>query len=153
MLRTRGSREVLELNDIYSKELPTLQEPGINGEVFIESMNDDELRVTISAEASFLDISDLTKKEFIRKAIVEEYEIIFSNTPDADQIKIEDERQYIDLEPAIVQAFGLLEPFVLLAPGEEKLYEDMTDEEEEQWIIWQKLIIPDSPWKETRWWL
>lgn len=130
MLRTRGAREILPLHDVYIQDTPPFQVP-LSWEVFLESLNEHQVRITINGTVTTEEISDLTGTTFHLPLTITDYVVIYSAHPQDDELLLDGEKQRLDLQPALYHAVMFQRPLTLLAPGEQKDYDQLAQDPDE----------------------
>lgn len=139
LLKTPGSTDTIDFENLYSDIVPGLTEQGISGHIFLQSLNEDEILVEISdISAQIKDTSDISGKEFTREIFCSLYSVKFvrnfSDEQDEtrqvfdEEFPLHEKSETINLEEVLKQAILLQEPITKIAPDEKDDHENDEDD-------------------------
>lgn len=133
MLRTIWSTDTVVFEDKYIHDMDIV-EPGISGEIFLQTLNSTSIQVIVSLQCIVTDISDISGDEYTRDVVVQEYEVLYSLPVDEsttidesydsyqDVYEIDPHHLTINIEDCIVNAIKSQEPIVKIK-NDETLWE------------------------------
>lgn len=133
LLRTIWSTDTIVFEHKFVHNLDTVIEPGISGDIFLQTLNSTSIQVTVNLHCTVTDISDISWNEYTRDVIVENYETLYSLPQEEwvldkiydsypDIYEIDPHHLLIDMEDCIINAIKSQEPIVKIK-NDETLWE------------------------------
>lgn len=133
LLRTVWSTDTVVFENQFVHNFDSVVEPGITGEIFLQTLNNTSIQVTINLTCIVTDISDISWKEYTREVVVEDYETLYSLPQEEwildeiydsyqDIYEIDPHHLIIDMEDCIINAIKSQEPIVKIK-NDETLWE------------------------------
>ncbi len=153
LLQEGGKSDSLDFEGKITWELPNLTKKGIAGTIVLRSLNQDSLYVTLeNITCELEDICDRCWVSYTRTVDVPEYVSRFviseerkkeeQDTTDEEIFVINARDESIDLEPMIVQAIRLQDPFVKhCSVCEKEATNDNDEEDNDEWISGGNIIF------------
>lgn len=145
--------DTIEFEEKTSSDLPHLDKKWISGSILLRSLNQDSLYVSLeNIYCKLQEICDRCWIDYERTINIPEYVCRFvgsekikkeeQETSEEEIFVINSRDETIDVEPMVIQAIKLEDPFVSHCPNCKKELENISDEEEiEEWVIWWGNII------------
>lgn len=153
LLKEWGKVDSIDFENKMTSELPNLNKEGISGSILLRSLNQNSLYVSFeNISCTLEETCDRCWANYKRIIEVPEYISRFvinekikqeeQETSEEEIFVINDRDETIDVEPMIVQAIKLQDPFVNYCPKCEKELEKISDEDEfDEEVVWWGNII------------
>ena len=133
LLRTIWATDTIQFEQKYVHNMDSILEPGISGDIFLQTLNSTSIQITVNLHCTVTDISDISWNEFVRDVLVENYEALYSLPQEEwildeiydsyqDIYEIDPHHLLIDMEYCIINAIKSQEPIVKIK-NDETLWE------------------------------
>lgn len=129
LLRNIWSTDTIVFENKFVHNFDSVIEPGISGEIKLQTLNKTCIQVVISLHCTVYDISDISWVEYTRHVKVENYETLFATPSEnwnldkiyesfQDVYEIDPHHLIIDMEDCIINAIKSQEPIVKIKDDE-----------------------------------
>ena len=136
LLLSIWSTDAMNVDGIMISRIDWLRTPGISLDIFLHSIDEKTIVVTInSLSCSIDDVSDVSTESFVRDIQVSDYvwKFVLGDSllvDDGDDPTFPIQGDYLDLEEMIYQAIYIQEPLIKRTPIEQREYDKASLDDE-----------------------